>query len=133
MDGNKPNVTQERRVLEVLRAAAGNWVNGQYFLRQLYLSQYHRAIFNLQNNRERYDYIGDIEASDFTDENGFKSYRLITIAAQKFPSSSHPGVEYEVTNVDDQWVCTCPSFAYRYKCKHIDLAIATKSPAPKLL
>ena len=77
MPGNKPNLTQERRILEVLQDAAGAWVNGQHFLRELYLSQYHRAIWNLQHHRERYGYGGEIEASDFTDAHGFKSYRLV--------------------------------------------------------
>ena len=70
MPGNKPNLTQERRILEVLQDAAGAWVNGQHFLRELYLSQYHRAIWNLQHHRERYGYGGEIEASDFTDAHG---------------------------------------------------------------
>lgn len=68
---------QEDRVLDVLKAANGAWVNGQHFLRGMFLSQYHRAIWNLQHKRERYRYDGDIEASDFKDEHGFKSYRLI--------------------------------------------------------
>ena len=68
--------TQERKVLEALQEAGGGWVNGQYFLRDLFLSQYHRAIWNLQNKKERYRYEGQIEASNFTDEFGFKSYRI---------------------------------------------------------
>ncbi len=71
------NQTQEERVLEVLKAANGGWVNGQQFLRVLYLSQYHRAIWNLQNHKARYGYEGVIEASPFKDEFNFKSYRLI--------------------------------------------------------
>ena len=75
--GNKPNETQERRVLKVLQEANGAWVNGQHFLRTMFLSQYHRAIHNLQHKRERYIYDGVIEASEFTDEFGFKAYRLV--------------------------------------------------------
>lgn len=75
---NLVKITQELKVLEVLKNANGSWVNGQYFLRNLMLSQYHRAIWNLQNKRDRYEYIGIIEASDFVDEYGFKSYRLKT-------------------------------------------------------
>src|SRR5258705_13495427 len=44
--------TQEGRVLDALVSAAGAWVNGQYFLRSLYLSQYHRAIWNLENRED---------------------------------------------------------------------------------
>lgn len=66
----KPNKTQADRILRVLEDAAGRWVPGTYFLRELYISQYHARIFDLQ--RKGYD----IEASDFSDEYGFKSYRL---------------------------------------------------------
>lgn len=76
MIGNVVHETQERRVLAELQKAKGGWVNGQYFLRTMFLSQYHRAIFNLQNRRELYEYEGVIEASDFKDDYGFKSYRL---------------------------------------------------------
>ena len=69
-------MTQEERLLQVLKNTEG-WVNGQYFLREMMLSQYHRAIHNLQRNKERYGYSGTIEPSPFKDEFGFKSYRLI--------------------------------------------------------
>lgn len=71
MQNERP--TQEKRVLNALLSANGGWVSGQYFLREMLLSQYHRAIFNL----ERRDKI-QIEHSDFTDEHGFKSYRIKT-------------------------------------------------------
>lgn len=49
----------------------GEWVNGRYFLHELYLSQYHARIKDLE------DIFGwKIEHSDFTDEYGFKSYRI---------------------------------------------------------
>ena len=63
--------TQEKRVLQVLLEAKGAWVSGQYFLRNLYLSQYHRAIWNLEHR----DGI-EIEHSGFTDDHGFLSYRI---------------------------------------------------------
>ena len=62
---------QRDKVLKALEDADGGWVPGTYFLRELYLSQYHARIFELQ--REGYN----IEASDFTDPHGFKSYRLV--------------------------------------------------------
>lgn len=71
-------MTQEERVLEKLKQEDGRWVNGQHFLRQMYLSQYHRAIWNLQKKKERYGYAGEIQASPFTDDYGFKSYRLVS-------------------------------------------------------
>lgn len=63
--------TQEKRVHQALLDAKGDWVSGQQFLRTMFLSQYHRAIFNLEN-RDKIE----IEHSDFTDEHGFKSYRI---------------------------------------------------------
>ena len=64
--------TQCDRVLAVLQNAngAGGWVNGRYFLQTMLISQYHARIFQLQEDGH------DIEASDFTDEFGFKSYRI---------------------------------------------------------
>lgn len=73
-------MTQEERILAKLQDAKGAWVNGQYFLREMYLSQYHRAIYNLQKNKKRYGYVGEIESSPFTDEHKFKSYRLVAPA-----------------------------------------------------
>jgi hypothetical protein len=63
--------TQEARILEALQNARGEWISGQYFLREMMLSQYHRAIWNLENR----DGV-KIEHSDFTDTFGFKSYRI---------------------------------------------------------
>lgn len=58
-------------MLKALREANGEWVNGQYFLRTMFLSQYHARIHGLQGKGY------EIEASEFTDEHGFKSYRLV--------------------------------------------------------
>ena len=63
--------TQENKILKALSDAKGEWINGQYFLRSLLLSQYHARIWGLQ--RKGFN----IEASEFTDGYGFKSYRLI--------------------------------------------------------
>jgi hypothetical protein len=74
--------TQESRVLKVLEEARdgkrigdwiieGGWVNKQYFIRELYLTQAGRAIWNLENRMGV-----EIEHSDFKDIYGFKSYRL---------------------------------------------------------
>ena len=62
--------TQEKRVLDTLIDANGEWVPGRYFLREMMLSQYHARIHDLQRKGV------PIEASDFKDEYGFKSYRL---------------------------------------------------------
>ncbi len=76
--GKNERPTQEKRVLDVLLKANGAWVSGQLFLREMYLSQYHRAIFNLENR----DGV-KIEHSSFTDQYGFKSYRIIQCEVQQ--------------------------------------------------
>lgn len=75
---NIPNTSQEARVLAVLKEADGGWVNKQYFVREMFLTQAGRAIHNLERNPKwQREYVGyEIEHSDFTDEYGFKSYRL---------------------------------------------------------
>ena len=62
---------QKLRLFEALNRNIGEWVKGTYLLRELFLSQYHARIFELQ------DMGYNIEASTFTDEHGFKSYRLV--------------------------------------------------------
>lgn len=62
--------TQEQKVLKVLQDANGAWVSGEYFLHNMYLSQYHARIWGLQKKGYK------IEASIFTSEHGFKSYRI---------------------------------------------------------
>ena len=84
MQRNIPNKTQEGRVLEVLRNADGEWVNKQYFIRTMMLTQAGRAIFNLENDpRWQKEHEGyKIEHSEFRDEYGFKSYRIVSITNQ---------------------------------------------------
>jgi hypothetical protein len=41
--------TQKRQIYDALMNANGDRVNGRYVLRELYLSQYHRAIWELEN------------------------------------------------------------------------------------
>jgi hypothetical protein len=67
-----PKGTQEWRVLQRLLDASGGWINKQVFIREMYLTQAGRAIFNLQNR-----FHGSVEPSKFTDEHGFKSYRIV--------------------------------------------------------
>lgn len=76
MSGNISKTSQELRVLAELQNANGAWISSDYFIREKYLTQIHRAIFNLENRREKYQYEGNIEHSDFVNEYGFKSYRL---------------------------------------------------------
>lgn len=64
-------LTQAEKVLKAFEDFDGNWVNGQYFLRELYLSQFHARIFELQNKGY------NIVTSDFTDDFGFRSYKLL--------------------------------------------------------
>lgn len=70
--GEKPvKLTQTQIVLKVLLDADGEWVNGQFFLRELFLSQFHARLWELEN-KEGYN----IVTSDFVDPFGFKSYKL---------------------------------------------------------
>ena len=62
--------TQEQKILSVLQANGNEWTNGQYFCRIMGLTQYHARIWGLIQKGY------PIEASDFTDEFSFKSYRL---------------------------------------------------------
>lgn len=64
-------MTQTEKILKVLQSANGDWVSGTYFLRTMYLSQYHARLWDLQQKGYH------IEASPDTDEFGFKSYRLL--------------------------------------------------------
>lgn len=68
----KEKLTQEEKILKVLQDANGGWVNGQYFLREMFLSQYHARIWGLQKKGYK------IEASEEKDIYGFKSYRLLS-------------------------------------------------------
>ena len=77
--------TQARKLLDVLLGAKGGendgWINGQYFCRTFWLTQFHAVIFRLENE---YGWAYDqtrpekewIEHSEFTDEFGFRSYRI---------------------------------------------------------
>jgi len=82
MSSLTPKPTQAEKVLRVLEDAKGDWVSGRYFLQSMLLSQYHARIFELQNDRERYEYNGSIEASEWKDEYGYKAYRLAKTAKQ---------------------------------------------------
>ena len=73
-----PEKTQAYKVLKVLLDANGDWVNFQYFVRTLYLTQAHAVIWNLENR-----YHWKVQHSDFTDEYGFKSYRIVPEAQPK--------------------------------------------------
>lgn len=71
-------MTQCEKILGVLEKNRGGWVAGSYFLRNLYLSQFHTRIFELE--KQGYP----IQHSDFKDEWGFVSYRLpLEIPQQK--------------------------------------------------
>lgn len=70
--------TQAARLLHELLKAEGKWVNGQYFCRTLWFTQFHVVIFNLEN---RYGW--PIEHSEDADEQGFKSYRIAKIPVTK--------------------------------------------------
>jgi hypothetical protein len=76
-------MTQNECILKVLEDARGGWVNGRYFLQEMFLSQYHARISELRKKPDHYGYWGKIETSSFKDEYGFVSYRLVIPARQK--------------------------------------------------
>lgn len=69
--------TQSEKILEYLENHRGEWVSGSYFLRVMYLSQFHARIFDLEQKGII------IEHSDFKDEHGFVSYRLPLLEPQQ--------------------------------------------------
>lgn len=62
--------TQEKRILDELIGAGGDWVSGNVFLRQMYISQFHARIWSLQKKG------WVIEVSKDFDGYGFKRYRI---------------------------------------------------------
>lgn len=69
--------TQARKILDVLLKANGGWVNKQHFIRNIGLTQAGARIFELENELH-----WPIEHSTFTDEFGFKSFRILLTATQ---------------------------------------------------
>jgi len=65
--------TQPAKVLQALLKARGGWVNKQVLCRGLGITQAGARLYELENK-----YHWKIEHSDFTDEHGFKSYRIET-------------------------------------------------------
>ena len=63
--------TQANRILEVLKKNLNQWINGRYFCHTMRISQFHTRIFELQKRGEK------IDSSNFKDEFGFKSYRVL--------------------------------------------------------
>lgn len=59
-------------MLQRLLDADGSWINKQVFIREMFLTQAGRAIHALENK-----FHWKIEHSSFTDEHGFKSYRIV--------------------------------------------------------
>lgn len=76
---NIPNNSQEGKILQVLREAEGSWVNKQRFIRTMMITQAGRAIYNLENDPRWQKILKgyEIEHSNFRDDYGFKSYRLV--------------------------------------------------------
>lgn len=59
-------------------------------------------------------------ASDFLDGQGKLLEQALSADA---PSASKPGVRYRLYNIPGRgWICECPSFKYRKKCRHADEA-----------
>jgi hypothetical protein len=96
MQNTRP--TQADRILAVLRERRladgpdGGWVNGQCFLREIMLSQYHARIWDLERRGIR------IEHSTEKDPWGFLSYRLAEgpKGVERFRVDGGPGREPKV-------------------------------------
>ena len=63
--------TQERKVYDTLLAAGPVFTYSDYFERVLWLSQFHRALFNLRHKHQI-----EIEQSPERSVHSFKGYRL---------------------------------------------------------
>ena len=100
---NTGKKSQIERVLEYFMSHQNEWINGQYFLRTMMISQYHFVIWKLQHERDRYIYPGEIKASPFRDEYGFKSYMLCTVQydVATAPQSVNEGIPYADRIVDN--------------------------------
>jgi biotin operon repressor len=70
-------MTQQEKVLKALEDRRGEWISGEYFLRTLFLSQYHARLKELEEKGVK------IEHSNFTNDYGFKSYRLALLEPQQ--------------------------------------------------
>jgi Helix-turn-helix domain len=64
--------TQARRVLDILLEAKGDWIKKSYLVRTCGFTQAGARIYELEN-----DFGWNIEHSPFTDEYGFRSYRIV--------------------------------------------------------
>jgi len=65
--------TQARRVLDILLAADGGWISKSFLVRSCGFTQAGARIHEL----ERPPYNWKIEHSPFTDEYGFRSFRIV--------------------------------------------------------
>ena len=102
MNEHKPNPTQAEKILKVLQDAKGEYVNGRYFIQTMMVSQAHTRIFELQKRGYR------IEASDFKDEFGFKSYRLIDRELPESMQNSANLCKHESSKIIPdlpRWIC----------------------------
>jgi hypothetical protein len=56
-----------------------------------------------------------------------------SVERYRFASTSHPGIQYEITVEGADVICTCPGFEYRGQCRHardIKAALAAGKDAP---
>lgn len=72
---------QKEKILKALQEKNGEWINGRYFNDTFHITQFHTRIHELQK-------LGyGIEASNFKDEYGFKSYRLMSEGLTGLPAT----------------------------------------------
>ena len=44
----------------------------------------------------------------------------LTQSSREWSVTGSKGATYRVTERDGQWVCSCPGYGYRRKCRHIE-------------
>lgn len=95
--------TQGQRILQHFRNHPNEWVSGTYFNDTLHLTQYHARIHELQKKGHA------IEASTFTDDYGFKSYRYS--GSEPVPENRKDGCCYWFHKYGDAHSAGCPRLA----------------------
>lgn len=66
-------LTQKDKILNELLKAKGKWINGRHFLQTMMISQFHSRIKEIEKD----GYV--VDHSTFTDDMGFKSYRIFEV------------------------------------------------------
>ena len=55
------------------------------------------------------------------EDESFDGYEVIKKNESNFIVKKSDGTEYHLTKKQSNWVCDCPGFKYRGKCKHLNM------------